>query len=334
MERYSRQVLFSPIGEEGQAQISQKHVLIVGVGALGSVSAELLTRAGIGKLTIVDRDYVDVTNLQRQLLYSEQDVKEKLPKAIAAKRRLQAINQDVMIEAHVIDAFDPQLVSILEQGVDVMIDGTDNFETRFYINDLAVKYNIPWIYGSCVSSFGVSFPIIPNETPCFRCLINHLPSYQMTCDTVGIISPTVQMVASYQTAEVLKILVGAKEIRNSVVVFDLWKNDHHFLKAGKLKNAQCPTCGEHRTYPALQEKSSADVLCGRDTVQIRHSEPFHLAKMVQQMKASGHHVQYNDYLIITELEGYRTVLFKDGRMLIHGTKDMLKARSLYQKYFA
>ncbi|QAV27104.1 thiamine biosynthesis protein MoeB [Neobacillus thermocopriae] len=336
MERYSRQILFSPIGEEGQKKICSKHVLIVGVGALGSATAELLTRAGVGKLTIVDRDYVDWTNLQRQTLYCEQDAESGLPKAIAAKQRLEAINHDVEIRAFVMDADDEPFVSIFEQGVDVVIDGTDNFETRFLINDLAQKYNVPWIYGACVGSYGLSFAMIPGKTPCFRCLVHHLPSYHMTCDNIGIIAPTVQMVASYQTAEALKILVeDERAIRDSLVVFDLWKNEHRFLKVNKLKNKQCPSCGEHRSYPSLQEpKAKMAVLCGRETVQIRHPHSFDLKEMAQQIKASGQKVQYNDYLMITELEGHRTVLFADGRMLIHGTKDLMDARSLYQKYFA
>ncbi|GER66425.1 thiazole biosynthesis adenylyltransferase ThiF [Weizmannia acidilactici] len=333
MERYSRQMLFAPIGKEGQEKISGSHVLIVGVGALGSANAESLTRAGVGKITLVDRDYVDETNLQRQSLFSEQDVRDNLPKAVAAKKRLEAVNRDVNIRAYCIDAFDPKLITILEEGVDVIIDGTDNFETRFYLNDLAMKYRIPWVYGSCVGSYGVSFPIIPGQTPCFRCMIGHLPAYQMTCDTVGIIAPAVQMTAAYQTAEAMKLLVGGK-VRDTVAVFDLWKNDHHFFKAEKLKKLDCPSCGEHPVYPALNEKSSVDVLCGRDTVHIRHTGEFHLENMAQQMKAGGADVKYNGYLMITELEGHRVVLFPDGRMLIHGTKNRMEARSLYQKYFA
>ncbi|WP_276210410.1 ThiF family adenylyltransferase [Heyndrickxia coagulans] len=332
MERYSRQILFAPIGENGQQNISKGHVLIIGAGALGSAVAESLARAGVGKITMVDRDYVDETNLQRQNLYCEEDARNHLPKAIAAKNRLKAINSTIRIEAHVIDAFDPKLLSILEEGVDVIIDGTDNFETRFYVNDLAQKYRIPWIYGSCVGSCGVSFPIIPGETPCLRCLIGHLPAYHATCDTAGIIAPAVQMTAAYETTEALKLLSGEKP-RDSVAVFDIWQGEHHFIKAGKMKNKDCPSCGGHPVYPALQSQSSADVLCGRDTVQIRHPGAFELENMAREMKAGGAAVEYNGYLIITALEGHRTVLFPDGRMLIHGTKDKREARSLYQKYF-
>ncbi|MBW7649682.1 MULTISPECIES: ThiF family adenylyltransferase [unclassified Anoxybacillus] len=336
MERYSRQILFSPIGEEGQQTIRHKHVLVVGAGALGSANADMLVRAGVGRLTIVDRDYVDWTNLQRQTLYSEEDAEKGWPKAIAAKRRLSSVNRDVHVEALVMDVQDESFASLFEQQIDIIIDGTDNFETRFLLNDLSQKYRIPWIYGACVGSYGLSFTIIPEQTACFRCFINHLPSYHFTCDNIGIVSPAVQMVASYQTAEALKILVGdVAAVRRSLVMFDVWRNEHRFLRVDQLKTEHCPSCGSNRTYPALQsEKAKMSVLCGRDTVQIRHVHPFHITKMMEQMRASGQHVQGNEYLLITQLEGHRVVLFADGRMLIHGTKDVTFARSLYQKYFS
>ncbi|WP_163149986.1 ThiF family adenylyltransferase [Anoxybacillus sp. MB8] len=336
MERYSRQMLFSPIGEKGQRVIQQKHVLIVGAGALGSANADMLARAGVGRLTIVDRDYVDWTNLQRQQLYSEEDADNRWPKAVAAKRRLASVNHDVHVEALVMDAQDESFASLFEQQIDLIIDGTDNFETRFLLNDLAQKYRIPWIYGACVGSYGLSFTIIPEQTPCFRCVMNHLPSYHLTCDNVGIISPAVQMVAAYQTTEALKILVGdVRAIRRSLVIFDVWQNEHRFLQVHKLKNEHCPSCGNNRIYPALRsERAKTSVLCGRDTVQIRHTHPFHITNMMEQMKANGQQVHGNEYLLMTQLEGHRVVLFADGRMLVHGTKDATFARSLYQKYFS
>ncbi|MCL9970514.1 ThiF family adenylyltransferase [Anoxybacillus kestanbolensis] len=336
MERYSRQILFSPIGEKGQRTLQYKHALIVGAGALGSANADMLARAGVGRLTIVDRDYVDWTNLQRQTLYSEEDAEKGWPKAVAAKRRLTAVNRDVHVEALVMDVQDESFTSLFEQQIDIMIDGTDNFETRFLLNDLSQKYRIPWIYGACVGSYGLSFTIIPEETPCFRCFVNHLPSYHLTCDNVGVISSVVQMVAAYQTTEALKILVGdVAKIRRSLVMFDVWQNEHRFLRVDKLKNEHCPSCGRDRTYPALhREKAKMSVLCGRDTVQIRHGHPFRITEMMEHMKTSGQQVHGNEYLLMTQLEGHRVVLFADGRMLVHGTKDVTFARSLYQKYFS
>ena len=215
-DRYSRQILFSPIGIEGQDKIRSKHVLIIGAGALGSGNAEMLTRAGVGKLTIVDRDYVEESNLQRQQLYTERDVEQKLPKAAAAEKRLREINSDVHIEAVIGDA-NPEKLAELAQGKDLIIDSTDNFETRLAINDISQKLNIPWIYGACVGSYGMSFTIIPGKTPCLNCLLKTIPIQGMTCDTVGIISPAVGMVVAHQTAEALKVLVEDWECRSNLL---------------------------------------------------------------------------------------------------------------------
>lgn len=273
--RYSRQVLFLPIGKDGQEKISTKHVLIIGAGALGSANAEALVRAGIGQLTIVDRDYVEWSNLQRQQLYTEQDAEKRLPKAIAAKNRLTSINSSVSIEAVVADA------SVLElekwaQKADLIIDGTDNFETRMMINDIAQKYKVPWIYGACVGSYGVSYTIIPEKTPCLSCLLETVPLGGVTCDTAGIIGPAVNMVAANQITEALKILVGDLEsLRNKLVSFDLWKNQHRTIKVDKLKKEDCPSCGNNRSYPFLtfENQTKTTMLCGRDTVQIRPPSP-------------------------------------------------------------
>ncbi|MDR7239292.1 thiazole biosynthesis adenylyltransferase ThiF [Neobacillus drentensis] len=334
-ERYSRQVLFPGIGKEGQVKISSKHVLIIGAGALGSGSAEVLTRAGVGRITIIDRDYVEASNLQRQQLYTEEDVAEKLPKAAAAEKRLLAINSDVEVVSIIGDAT-PQLLEELVVGVDVMIDATDNFETRMAMNDVSQKYNVPWIYGACVGSFGMTFSIIPGKTPCLNCLLRSIPLQGMTCDTGGIISPAVQMVIAHQTAEALKMLVEDwAAVRTSFVSFDLWRNQYTSLKMSKAKFAGCLSCGEERTYPYLDHENmtKTTVLCGRDTVQIRPSSvgEISLERLAGQLSSLGYVVKGNPYLLSVEMGEERMVIFQDGRALIHGTKDLTHAKSIYQR---
>jgi len=334
-ERYSRQVLFSGIGKEGQAKIHSKHVLIIGAGALGSGSAEMLTRAGVGKITIIDRDYVEASNLQRQQLYTEADVADKLPKSAAAEKRLRAINSDVEVIAIIGDAT-PKLLEELIAGVDVMMDATDNFETRMAMNDASQKYNVPWIYGACVGSFGMTFSMIPGKTPCLNCLLRSIPLQGMTCDTGGIISPAVQMVIAHQTAEALKMLVEDWDaVRTSFVSFDLWRNQYTSLKMSKAKFAGCLSCGEERTYPYLdlENMTKTTVLCGRDTVQIRPSSSgeISLERLAGQLSALGYVVKGNPYLVSVEMGEERMVIFQDGRALIHGTKDLTHAKAVYQR---
>ena len=334
--RYSRQELFSSIGKDGQQRISNKHVLIIGVGALGSGSAEALVRAGIGKLTIVDRDYVEWSNLQRQQLYSEEDAKNRLPKVIAAKNRLSAVNSSVAIEAIIADAS----VSELEdwaKNVDLIIDATDNFETRMIINDVSQMYGVPWIYGACVGSYGISYTIIPEKTPCLSCILETVPLGGLTCDTAGIISPAVNMVVSYQISEALKILVGDFEsLRNKLVSFDLWKNQFSAIQVDKLKNEDCPSCGKERSYPYLsfENQTKTAVLCGRDSVQIRPSIPTvrDLEALEQLLAKQGGTVQRNPFLLSYSVPSHRLVLFKDGRVLVHGTKDISEAKALYHRF--
>lgn len=334
-ERYSRQILFPGIGKGGQAKIRSKHVLIIGAGALGSGSAEILTRAGVGKITIIDRDYVEESNLQRQQLYTEEDVADKLPKAAAAEKRLKAINSDVEIRAIIGDAT-PLLLEELIVGADLMLDATDNFETRMAMNDVAQKYKVPWIYGACVGSFGMSFSIIPGKTPCLNCLLRTIPLQGLTCDTGGIIAPVVQMVIAHQTAEALKILAEDWDaVRTSFVSFDLWRNQYTSLKMSKAKFAGCLSCGEHPTYPYLEQENltKTTVLCGRDTVQIRPSATggISFGKLAGQLSTLGYTVKGNPYLLSVEMGSERMVIFQDGRALIHGTKDLTHAKSIYQR---
>ena len=333
-ERYSRQTLFSPIGEGGQVKIQQKHVLLLGAGALGSANAEALTRAGVGKLTIVDRDYVETSNLQRQQLYTEQDVEEKLPKAEAAKRHLHAINHEVEVKAVIMDATAQTLEPLLGH-VDLIMDATDNFETRMIINDLSQKLQIPWIYGACVGSVGMTMTILPGQTPCLHCLLKTIPIQGMTCDTGGIISPAVTMVVAHQIAEALKILVEDWEsVRPSLVTFDLWRNQYQTVRLTKVKKKDCLSCGDQRTYPflTLENATKTAVLCGRDTVQVRPPNPLklQLEKLAKDLNGSGYLVKVNPFLLSCEKNGERMVVFQDGRALVHGTKDMVHAKAMYQ----
>lgn len=330
MERYSRQILFSPIGVEGQRKIKNSHVLIVGAGALGCANAEMLARAGVGKITIIDRDYVDWSNLGRQQLFTEQDVLETLPKAIAAKHHLQKINSEIEIEGIVGDFM---LDFEALHNVDLIIDGTDNFETRLFINDFAMKYEKPWIYGAVVRSYGITASIIPKKTPCLHCILEEIPSDGMTCDTVGVISPAVQMVASYQTAEALKYLT-AHEMSKYIVSFDVWTRENAKIDLSQIKNNDCPSCGEHPIYPFLQKDAGlkSAVLCGRNTVQIRSPKQRPLLAIMNHLRPHVNDLKGNEYLISFQVEDVRVVVFKDGRALIHGTKEEEKAKRIYQRY--
>ncbi|CAM4152353.1 thiamine biosynthesis protein MoeB [Bacillus manliponensis] len=333
-ERYSRQVLFSEIGESGQRRLRKKHVLLIGAGALGSANAEVLTRAGVGKITIVDRDYVEWSNLQRQQLYTEDDAKRYMPKAVAAAEHLRKINGDVVIEPVITDVTVQEIEKLI-QHIDLIIDATDNFDTRLLINDISQRENIPWIYGGCVGSYGVTYTIIPGKTPCFRCLMEH-PTSGATCDTVGVIQPVVQMVVAYQTAEALKILVEDFEsLRETMVSFDLWHNQYMAVKVNRQKKEKCLSCGHIRTYPSLtfDMQTKTEVLCGRNTVQIRPAvkQELQLEEIEKRLQKSVT-VQRTPYLLSFHVEEYRFVLFNDGRAFVHGTNDIQVAKRLYARY--
>lgn len=335
--RYSRQELFSPIGEEGQQKIREKHVLIIGAGALGSANAEMFVRAGVGTVTIVDRDYVDWSNLQRQQLYAESDVENNLPKAVAAKKRLEEINSEVRVKALVQDVTAEELEELVT-NVNVMIDATDNFETRFIVNDIAQKYSIPWIYGACVGSYGLSYTILPSKTPCLSCLLQSIPLGGATCDTAGIISPAVSLVVSHQVTEALKLLVEDYEsLRDGLVSFDVWKNEYSCMNVQKLRKHNCPSCGENTLYPYLNKENTSKtaVLCGRNTVQIRppYKEEMDFERYKELLNDRVNDLNVNPYLLSFSVEEKRLVAFKDGRVLVHGTKDISEAKTVYHRYF-
>jgi molybdopterin/thiamine biosynthesis adenylyltransferase len=312
---------------------------MIGAGALGTGNAEALVRAGVGRLTIVDRDYVEWSNLQRQQLYSEEDASGKLPKAIAAKDRLNKINSEVEIVAIVEDVTAERLEKFVKnEKVSLLLDATDNFDIRLIMNDISQKYEIPWIYGACVGSYGLSFTVLPGETPCLQCLLNTVPLGGATCDTVGIIAPAVGMVVAHQVAEALKLLTDNKEAcRRKLVSFDLWKNHYISMDVAKMKKAGCKSCGETRSYPNLsfENQTKTAVLCGRDSVQIRPSKEGErdLMELKRVLVKRGMAVEENPYLLSLEIEKHRLVAFRDGRVLIHGTKDIQAAKSLYYRYF-
>ena len=330
--RYSRQELCTFIGHEGQKHIREKHVLIIGAGALGSASAEMLIRSGVGALTIIDRDYVEWSNLQRQQLYSEEDAKAALPKAIAARNRLSKINSEVRIYAYVMDAIANNLQPFLE-NIDVIIDATDNFDIRFILNDLAQKWKIPFIFAACAGSFGSTFTIIPGKTPCLQCLLKEMPLTGTTCDNYGIINPIIQMMASYQVTECLKLLIGDEEsLRKTYLTMDLWNNQYFSFRMDKAKKDDCLSCGSQPSYPFLQyeRQTKAAVLCGRNTVQLRpsHQHSHQLERLEKTLQKRGK-VKRNPFLLSCQLDDYRIVIFQDGRVFVHGTNDIKIAKNMY-----
>lgn len=338
-ERYSRQERFEPIGTKGQQLIQDKTVLIIGAGALGAASAEALVRAGIGQLVLIDRDYVEFSNLQRQQLYTEEDAENRIPKAIAAKQHLKRINSDVTIQAHVMDGQVEELEQLIPKA-NLVLDATDNFDTRLIINDISQKYQVPWIYGGCVGSYGLSYTIIPGLTPCLQCMLESVPlgGASPTCDTVGVISPAVQMVTSLQVSEAMKLLVEDKEaLRPTLVSFDVWSNHFTSIDIEKVKKENCSSCGEGAVYPFLQydNQMRTAVLCGRNTVQIRPAPPAerNLNAIRDTLQQVGT-VESNDFLLSFVPKGsqQRMVLFRDGRALIHGTADITAAKSMYYKW--
>ncbi len=334
-ERYSRQVLFSEIGKSGQEKLLSSRVLIVGCGALGCAHAETLSRAGVRFLRIVDRDFVESTNLQRQTLFSENDAKKRLPKAIAAKNRLAEINSAIEVEAIVADVNHSNIESFVKD-VDLILDGTDNFQTRYLINDACVKLNKTWIYGAAVSSYGTTMTIIPNETPCLRCIFEEMPNAGSapTCDTAGVIQPIISSVSAIQTTEALKILTGNfDKLHKSLIQIDVWQNDWRKIKLSQ-PNTDCKTCGR-RNFEFLDAENTefSAVLCGRNAVQIAPPQPtdLNLQKLAEKLKNLGD-VKQNEYLLRLTVGEYELTVFRDARAIIRGTDDISTARSVYAKF--
>lgn len=334
-ERYSRQILFREIGRDGQQKLLDSRVLLIGCGALGAAQAEMLARAGVGTLRIVDRDFVEVTNLQRQMLFKESDAAERLPKAIAAKIRISDINSEINVEAIVADVNNSNVEQLVD-GVDIVIDGTDNFQVRYLLNDACVKHAMTWIYGAAVSSYGATMTIIPGDTPCLRCIFDEIPDAgsSPTCDTAGVIMPIIATVAATQVAEALKILVGDNgSLHRSLLQFDVWANDRQRIRLGE-PDPECKCCGRH-IYEFLDADASefAAVLCGRNAVQVAPARPTEIdLPLLAQRLENASDVKQNEYLIRFNSGGNEMTVFRDGRAIVTGTDDIAAARSLYARF--
>lgn len=333
--RYTRQMLFAGIGEEGQRLLLKSHVLIIGCGALGSAQAESLARAGVRNLRIADRDFIEFSNLQRQTMFTEKDAAERLPKAIACSNHIGEINSEIEVDARVTDVNHSNIEELID-NCDVVLDGTDNFATRYLINDACVKHKVNWIYGAAVASYGVTMTIRPHLTPCLRCVFPEAPAAASapTCDTSGVIMPIISVVAATQTTEALKLLTHQTDrLHKSLMQFDLWRNDWRRITLAQPA-ADCLTCGLRRFETLSAEtRDLAAVLCGRHAVQISPSRPTQvdLAALGRRLQSVGT-VKSNDYLLRFDAGEYELTVFSDARSIIRGTDDVATARSIYAKY--
>jgi molybdopterin-synthase adenylyltransferase len=331
-ERYSRQVLFSGIGEDGQRRLQAARVAIVGCGATGSAVASLLARSGVGTLRIIDRDYVERSNLQRQTLFDEADAAESLPKAVAAAKKIASFNSQIVVEPQVTDLTPANIEPLLE-GMQLILDGTDNFETRYLVNDYAVKQGVPWIYAAAVASYGVTLNVLPGKTACLACMFPDPPSGTFeTCETAGILNSAVNLVASIEASEALKLIVGAQErLRRTLLSFDVWRNERAEVAAANPRKG-CRACGEREFIHLAGEGRPHITLCGRNSVQIheRH-RPVDFSEMSARLQPHGA-VRHNDFVLKFWHEPYEMTLFPDGRAIIKGTTDTAVARSLYARY--
>jgi len=335
-DRYVRQMRYPPLGKDGQQRLSESRVLVCGCGALGTVLANTLVRSGVGSVRIADRDFVEISNLQRQVLFDENDVAAQLPKAIAAAEKLRRINSQVEIEPVVTD-IDHTNIEELCDGVDTIVDGTDNFEIRFLVNDVSVKHGVPWIYGGCLGAEGQTMTILPGETPCLRCLMQECPppGATPTCDTAGILAPIVNIIASIEALEAIKILSGNREaVSRQLTVVELWDNCIRQVDVSSLREqVDCPTCRRNEfTWLAGKQGSHSAVLCGRNAVQLtRPGASVSLDELARQLEGVGQ-INRNQFLLRLKVEGYELTVFPDGRAIIGGTDDVADARTVYAKY--
>jgi molybdopterin-synthase adenylyltransferase len=333
-DRYSRQILFGGIGDEGQRRLFAARILVIGCGALGSAHAESLARAGVGHLRIVDRDFVEPSNLQRQTMFTESDAQNRLPKAIAAAHHLRAINSTVEIEPHIVDVNHSNIEQLID-GCDVVIDGTDNFAIRYLINDACVKHETNWIYGAAVGSYGVTMTIRPHVTACLRCVFEEAPpaASAPTCDTAGVIMPIINIVSAVQVAEAFKLITGRLEdLHGSLMQFDVWRNEWRRIGTGKSR-ADCPTCGLGLYETLSSASEGAAVLCGRDAIQISPAQPtrINFSALAERLRRAGE-VKFNEYLLRFKTGKFELTVFQDARSIIRGTDEIAVARSLYAKY--
>ena len=334
VDRYSRQMLFRGIGQSGQEKLAKAQVAIVGCGATGSAAAALLARAGIGTLRIIDRDYVEPSNLQRQSLFDEADAADSLPKAIAAARKIAAFNSQIVVDPKVEDLI-PANIDALLQGMDLILDGTDNFETRYLINDYAIAHAMPWIYSAAVGSYAVTLNVLPGQSACLACIFPDSPRGMVeTCETSGILNSAVNLVASIAVTEALKLLVSGPQspaLRRTLLSFDLWSNEHAEISAATPRPG-CRACGEHDFVHLAGEGRPHITLCGRNSVQIHERQrPIDFAEMDLRLQAHGV-VRHNDFVLKFWHDPYELTLFPDGRAIIKGTTDTAVARSLYARF--
>jgi molybdopterin/thiamine biosynthesis adenylyltransferase len=330
--RYSRQERFAPMGVEGQPRLAAARVAVVGCGALGSVQAELLARAGVGHLRLIDRDFVEWSNLQRQFLFDEDDAREALPKAAAAARRLARINSEIAIEPMVADLTPANITDLLEDA-GLILDGSDNFETRYLINDFAVRSGLPWIYGAAVGSYGLKMAVVPGHTACLRCVYPQSPQGpQPTCETEGVLGPVTAAIAALQVADAIRILTqGADQIASGLVTLDIWSGEIRRI-ASPARDPDCPCCAR-REFPHLDGARRAPIsLCGRNAVQIHERfRPVNLAELAARLGPLAP-VRSNEFALRVSLDPYELTVFPDGRAIVKGTTDVGIARSLYARY--
>jgi len=330
-ERYSRQILFPELGEQGQERLLESRVIILGCGATGSAVVSLLARAGVGYLRIIDRDYVEASNLQRQSLFDECDAAESVPKAIAACRKIAAFNSEVTVEPRASD-LRPENAPELLANADLIMDGTDNFETRYLVNDYCVQNSVPWIYTAAVGSYAATMNIIPGTTACLTCMFPASPvGLVETCDTAGILNSAVNFVASVAATEAIKLLVGSARLRRTLLSYDLWTNQRGEVVADRPRS-DCRTCG-HTDFVHLQGEGRPHItLCGRNSVQIHeHARPLDLSEMSKRLTPHGS-VRHNEFVLRFSKAPFEITLFPDGRAIIKGTTDTSLARTLYARY--
>lgn len=335
-EKYSRQILFEGIGEAGQEKLLKASAVLVGCGALGTAAANLLVRAGVGVLRIIDRDFVEPSNLQRQSLFDEADAQASLPKAVAAQRHLKAINSEAKVEGVLTDLTSANAEELLA-GFGVIMDGTDNFETRLLLNDAAIASNIPWIYGAVVAGYGVTMTVRPGETACLACLLESNDGgarlgAEDTCDTVGVLNAAVGVVASLEASEAIKILAGKSEaLHGRLISCDVWKG--RFQSVRVARNPACRACGR-RDFAYLEGEAQPQItMCGRDSVQIHERRrSLDLDELGRRLSESGTEVRHNDFLLRFRMPPYEMTVFADGRAIVKGTKDPAVARSLYARF--
>jgi adenylyltransferase/sulfurtransferase len=333
-ERYSRQIVFPGIGEEGQKKLSSSKVAVIGTGALGTVIANNLCRAGVGYMRLVDRDYVEISNLQRQSIYDEEDVRENLPKAVAAVNHLQKVNSEITLEPVVSDVNARSIEKLIE-NVDLVLDGTDNLETRFLINEACHKHHLPWIYGGALQSYGMTMNILPgDDTPCFRCMYTGMPASgsQPTCSSAGVLNMITGVIGCMESAEAVKILTGSPEVNKQLFMIDVWENTARYLEVQKAP--ECPTCGQgHYDFLDNLKGSYTTSLCGRDSVQVipARTGDVDFTALSERLKQLGS-VKYNRFILNFTVGKLEISLFKDGRAIIKNVKDANMAKSVYSEY--